>query len=138
MEDDYEDIEGETCGDALRELEGVIAEREQEIRLLRRERRLLVDLDIVKSQIIGGLLMGAEVRTSNLKEVERLQKEVLRLHLEARGGILLPEGVACQCLLCAPKRDLGPVKMDRDAATRDLNAAGMDDLLDIGEPEKEN
>lgn len=85
----------------------ILTDRELEIRLLRRERRLLVDLDIVKSNVIAGLLSG-EVRQSHLGEIARLQAEVLKLHFEARSGVLLPEGVSCGCLLCAPKRDLRP------------------------------
>lgn len=101
---------------ALADLERIGAlftDRELEIRLLRRERRLLIDMDKAKSGILGRMLNGGRITEAMFGEAQRLQVEVLKLHWEASGGIVLPEGTPCQCLLCAPKRDLQPGGMTR-------------------------
>jgi hypothetical protein len=82
-----------------------LTERETEIRFLRRERRLLIDQDQARCRVLQGVLGGA-VRASEIQDVERIGKDLLALHLEASGGIERPNGSPCQCILCAPRRDL--------------------------------
>jgi|ERR1051325_5223828 hypothetical protein len=114
-------------------MEGVIADRTSEIRLLRRERQLLIDLDKARANLAAGMFHG-EVQQSVLDEIDRCQAGVLALHAEARGGVLLPDGVPCGCLLCAPKRALGgtePYDLGASIALQDAGDPGP-------EPEKEN
>lgn len=84
-----------------------LTERETEIRFLRRERRLLIDQDQARCRVMQGVINGA-VRAADIQDVQRLGNEILALHLEASGGIERPNGSPCQCVLCAPRRDLKP------------------------------
>jgi hypothetical protein len=82
-----------------------LTERETEIRFLRRERRLLIDQDQARCRVLQGVIAGA-VRAVDIQDVQRLGNEILALHLEASEGIERPNGSPCQCILCAPRRDL--------------------------------
>jgi hypothetical protein len=91
-----------------------LTERETEIRFLRRERRLLIDQDQARCRVLQGVLSAGAVRASDVQDVDRIGKAILALHLEASGGIERPNGSPCQCILCAPRRDLGK-RLDEEA-----------------------
>ncbi len=86
----------------------LLATREDEIRLLRRERKLLIDLEKTRSNILGSLFSSGMAQTEDVNFVHETNAAMLALHLEASGGIVRPEGSPCRCVLCEPRRDLSP------------------------------
>lgn len=93
--------------EGFRKAQATIAEREDEIRFLRRERKLLIDLEKTRSNILGSLFASGMAQTDDVNFVHETNGEMVKLHLEASGGILRPEGSPCRCVLCEPRRDLG-------------------------------
>ena len=92
---------------ALEESDAVRLDYFGEIALLRRERALLIELDKTRGAIIAGLLSGA-VPAVLAERVAELNAALFALHLEARGGVHLPDGAPCGCLLCAPRVAIDP------------------------------
>lgn len=74
-----------------------------EIALLRRERELLIVLEKERAGVLDSVLNHGQVRASQLDRLADIMVAIQALHQEARGGVLLPEGVPCRCLLCAPE-----------------------------------
>lgn len=79
-----------------------LEEREAEIALLRRERELLIVLEKERACVLDSVLNRGQVRASQLDRLADIMVAIQALHQEARGGVLLPEGVPCRCLLCRP------------------------------------
>lgn len=75
---------------------------EAEIALLRRERELLIILEKERAGVLDSVLNHGQVRASQLDRLADIMVAIQALHQEARGGVLLPEGVPCRCLLCRP------------------------------------
>jgi hypothetical protein len=72
----------------------------REVKLLRAERALLIDTDRARCRVLGSLLDGAGVVVADVEEIDRLSKELMKLHGNPRGG-------PCTCLLCQPKTEIG-------------------------------
>lgn len=117
---------------AYADLLRLLTDRELEIRLLRRERRLLIDMDQGKARLTTGLLSGRPNR-EDLEFVQRTQGAIEGLHQEAAGGVARPDGSACACLLCAPRRDLRK-PAEEVAWTHQNDAANFGNVLPCGDP----
>jgi hypothetical protein len=73
----------------------------QEVKLLRAERELLIDTDRARCRVLGSLLETGGVVADDVEEIDRLARELVKLHGNPDGS------KPCTCLLCRPDAKLG-------------------------------
>lgn len=69
----------------------------QEVKLLRAERSLLIDTDRARCRVLASLLDGAGIVADDVEEIDRLSRELLKLHGSPDGS------KPCSCRLCRPE-----------------------------------
>lgn len=69
----------------------------QEVKLLRAERELLIDTDRARCRVLGSLLETGGVVADDVEEIDRLGRELVKLHGNPDGS------KPCVCLLCHPE-----------------------------------
>jgi hypothetical protein len=93
----------------------------QEVKLLRAERELLIDTDRARCRVLGSLLETGGVVADDVEEIDRLARELMKLHGNPDGS------KPCACRLCRPETqdmDSGPdLKLEVVAEGKDHTLA---------------
>lgn len=82
----------------------------QEVKLLREERSLLIDTDRARCRVLASLLDGVGVVASDVEEIDRLSRELLKLHGSPDGS------KPCSCCLCHVGAEAEPPAEDHTGA----------------------